>query len=191
MGRICWQSQDEKKPRENKRGQSSNLVNATRSPSLSLSSQQSAHCKFGLIAQFSLQSLTFISSPKVSTADTALQHSIFSSSSFRSTQLNNWITQLLTLDHTHAWGNDTVFFLSFPPRITCKFLKVDMRLILWTNLDQLQHFIPVNSQQHPINCIRKLPSFWPCISGADPFSFPEKELRIQMLILNKRIDSDI
>lgn len=33
MSRICWQTQDEKKLRENKGGQSSNLVNATHSAS--------------------------------------------------------------------------------------------------------------------------------------------------------------
>ena len=85
-------------------------------------------------------------------------HSIVSSSLFRSTQLNNCITQLLTLDHIQEVMIQFLFFLPHP-WITCKFLKVDTGLIFWTNLDQLQHFIPVNSQQHPINCIRKLPSF--------------------------------
>ena len=131
MPRICWQTQDEKKLRENKGGQSSKLVNATHS------AQQPAHWKCGLIAQFSLQFLTFISSLKVSTAGTIL--TIRSSTFLNSGTL------------TFCW-----FFM-----IPWKFREVDMRLILWTNLDQLQHFIPVNSQQHPINCIRRciLPPF--------------------------------
>ena len=187
MARICWQSQDEKKPRENKRGQSSKLVNATRPHSARAVStlQIWINCSiFTSISNFYIFTESFNSKYNITA------HSIVSSSLFRSTQLNNCITQLLTLDHIQEVMIQFLFFLPHP-WITCKFLKVDTGLIFWTNLDQLQHFIPVNSQQHPINCIRKLPSFWPCISGADPFSFPEKELRIQMLILNKRIDSDI
>ena len=164
MSRIWWQTRGEKKLRENKRGQSSKLVNATHSASVVSSLQIWINCSiFTSISNFYISIKSFNS-----------RHHIVS---IRRTFLNS-------VTSTFCWFS----------MIPWKLLMVDMRLILWTNLDQLQHFIPVNSQQHPINCIRKCilpPSFWPCISGADPFSFPDKELEIQMLNLNKRIDSDI
>ena len=133
MSRICWQTQGEKKLREKKRGQSSKLVNATHSA-----------CSVASTLQIWINCSIF----------TSISNFYISIKSFNSRH------HIVSIRRTFLNSRDIHFLLIFF-MIPWKFHKVDMRLILWTNLDQLQHFIPVNSQQHPINCIRKciLPPF--------------------------------